>query len=383
MQTRVHVRNLIFVGGMSSAQFYPEERRFVEELSVHFDRMVYLNGIGLRGLRLHQVSAIVRRLRRTSEKSEQLQHLEHRTLLIVPERKVMQLINIKWLRSQLRRLAHPAPGEWAIWIRFPSKELVAAIEGIPFSRVVYEPIDPYADHPSFSRGERKRVLAAEARLTQRATVIASARTVSERLGIAGGGCYWLPLGMDELSQASDLGLPDAIGRPRLLVIGSLDWRIDQRLIAQIAQSHPEWQLVLAGPQVVKFNKDVKAFRNIHFLGPIPTDRAASVIADCDVALIPYCLTDWTRASLPLKAFDYLSSGKPVVSTALPELSVFGDVVDAVPPSEFVSRIEQVLENDSAESARRRRERAGRFTIQSRASRAIEILAEERLKTAPH
>src|ERR1700693_5119629 len=308
---------------MTAGGFYPEERRFVEELSKHFTRTAYLNGIGVRGFRPHQLAAIVKRLRHTHEPGRRGQTIDIRSLLIIPERRAARALNVRWLERQLRRIAMPSPDRWAIWTRVPSKELVAAIDRIPFGCVVYEPIDSYADHPGFSTSERKRIRSGEAMIIKRAPVIAAADTVARRLRSAAGGCHWLPLGMDGRAArnvAAKPRLPTVIGRPRLLVIGTLDWRIDLPLIENLAIRRPEWHLVLAGPEVSRFPKEVKSLANIHFLGPIPTDQSAAVIADCDVALIPYKLTPWTIASLPLKVFDYLAAGKPVVCTQLPELS---------------------------------------------------------------
>lgn len=367
-----HIRNLIFIGGMSNAPFYPEERRFVEELSVHFNRLVYLSGIGLRGLRPHQVVSMIRRLRRP-RRGSRISSVENGSLFIVPERRLMGFVNETWLRHQLMKVARHSPNDWAIWIRFPSKELVAAVEGVPFARVVYEPIDPYPELPTLSPNERKLVRAAEQQIIKRATVITAARAVSQRLRSATGDCYWLPLGMDQSAKLHQLGLPPAIGRPRLLIIGSLDWRIDQSLVADVGRLHPEWQLILVGPRAVKFRSEITALPNVHFMGPVPTERALSVIAECDVGLIPYYLTEWTRATLPLKVFDYLSAGKAIVSTLLPELSLFGDVVDAVPRSEFIARIERVLAGDDAKAQERRRLAVAPFTIRARASRAVEIM----------
>jgi glycosyltransferase involved in cell wall biosynthesis len=94
-----------------------------------------------------------------------------------------------------------------------------------------------------------------------------------------------------------------------------------------------------------------------------------------VTLIPYRLTDWTTACLPVKVFEYLAEAKPVVATPLPELELFRDVVTLVPAEQFEVAIAQTLANSEQSAPERRRNAANRFTLQARARQAAELLQE--------
>jgi glycosyltransferase involved in cell wall biosynthesis len=98
-----------------------------------------------------------------------------------------------------------------------------------------------------------------------------------------------------------------------------------------------------------------------------------VIADCDVALIPYRLTDWTSACLPIKVFEYLAEGKPVIATPLPELEGFSDVLTLASPDRFEAAIVEALGDSEQAAGMRRRQAASRFTLQARAVRAGQLL----------
>jgi glycosyltransferase involved in cell wall biosynthesis len=76
--------------------------------------------------------------------------------------------------------------------------------------------------------------------------------------------------------------------------------------------------LLVGP--VNSGKDqLDAYSNIIMVGAKPYEALPSYLSNIDVCLIPFKLNDITLASNPIKMYEYLAAGKPVVSTALPEV----------------------------------------------------------------
>jgi hypothetical protein len=88
------------------------------------------------------------------------------------------------------------------------------------------------------------------------------------------------------------------------------------------------------------------------------------------------MTDWTRACLPVKVFDYLAEGKPVVATPLPELSLFKDVVKLVPPENFEAAIVEALKLTGPKVREEFRRASRRLTMQDRAMHAAGVLQGE-------
>lgn len=368
------MRGLIFVGMLGPDSHNPEERRFVEELAGHFDQVHYLRGIGIKGLRPHQLASIPSRITDRRRKPRGDSPIRIGSLRIVPLRFAAARLNIAWLRRQLEKMTQGAPREWTLWTRFPSPELVSAVLDLPFGQVVYEPIDRYVAAPNFSTAERERMATAEARLIERATVVTGGRGLAEQFRMAAGGSHWLPFGQDLDNHSDGPGLPAEIGRPRLGVVGRLDWRLDEPLLVGLMTRHLEWRLVLVGPRAQPWGSDLERLQNVHWLGLVPSERVRSLIAGCDVTLIPYRLSEWTRACLPVKLFDYLGEGKPVVATPLSELAPFADVVTLAPPDQFDVAVERALAETTPQAADSRRRAASRFTIQDRARRAAALLA---------
>ncbi|MGI4803626.1 MAG: glycosyltransferase family 1 protein [Janthinobacterium lividum] len=104
--------------------------------------------------------------------------------------------------------------------------------------------------------------------------------------------------------------------PKLGFYGVIDERFDIELIRAIADVRPTWEFMLIGP-VVKINRDhLPKNKNIHYLGQKSYEQLPTYLSGWDVALIPFMLNDSTKFISPTKTPEYLSAGKPVVSTAI-------------------------------------------------------------------
>jgi glycosyl transferase family 1 len=239
--------------------------------------------------------------------------------------------------------------------------------------IVYEAVDDYAAEPVYTRKERHRLKVAEAELCTRAIVITASAGLAKRFEDAPHGCYWLPIGHDARLKAATTLVPRDTPRPWLAVAGSLDELADEELLFEVATERPKWHLVLAGPRARTWGRTLEGLPNVHWLGSLKPEEARGVIADCDVALNPCVLNEWTADALPVKIFDYLAEARPIVSTQMAELERFGDLIELVPAERFVSAIERALTVDNPQQAARRRETAARFTLQDRARRAFELV----------
>lgn len=176
----------------------------------------------------------------------------------------------------------------------------------------------------------------------------------------------------------------SVGAPILGFTGNIHEWIDGDLIRDVAVQRPSWQIVLIGPvrDVGDTLKEVAKFRdlsNVHMLGAKDYDVLPHYISWFDVCLIPYKLNDTTKVSETVKFYEYLATGKPIVSTALPPLRRWGDAVFlAANPQEFVECVEKALKEPPS-SQERRRGLARKNTWDSRAKTAIELIREAWIK----
>ncbi len=154
-----------------------------------------------------------------------------------------------------------------------------------------------------------------------------------------------------------------IPHPIIGMVGNLHQRIDFNLIGHIAVSHPEWSIVIVGdwsgadPDFVNSDliKKLKKTANIHWMGHQPLEILPNYIKAFDVCIIPYVPDDPFNISCsPLKLYEYLATGKPIVSTKLPSVDEYSGVVRiGCDYREFEREIRLALEENDGMPARRR------------------------------
>jgi len=143
---------------------------------------------------------------------------------------------------------------------------------------------------------------------------------------------------------------ERIPRPRLGYIGALsDFKVDFNLLTAIVDQRPDWQLVLIGDeregQADQQLADLAKRESVHLLGWRPYGELPRYMAGLDVALLPQLINDYTQAMFPMKFFEYLAAGLPIVSTPLDAIRDYKSLYRlALDPASFVDAIRATLGN---------------------------------------
>lgn len=165
--------------------------------------------------------------------------------------------------------------------------------------------------------------------------------------------------LDEATAVPDELLEIARRGPVVGFVGAVsDYKLDLSWIERAARARPDWQLVLIGPVgMADPSTDVSRARrlpNVHLLGARPYAELPRYIKGFDVATIPYRLSEHTASVFPIKFFEFLATGKPVVISALPSLAQFHDAVLVAEDADaFVTRCAEAMAEDSPEARARR------------------------------
>lgn len=155
----------------------------------------------------------------------------------------------------------------------------------------------------------------------------------------------------------------AIPSPRLGYVGTVNPKIDFPLIAELARRRPTCNFVFVGqvstPGAVADAERAKcaALQNVHFLGAKRRDEVPSYAINMDVNLICYRLSDqsWEKWGYPNKLHEYLAAGRPVVSSDMPSIRPFAEVVHIASGVEgWQQAIEQALLDGGRGTPERRR-----------------------------
>jgi len=239
---------------------------------------------------------------------------------------VNQRFQTMLVRRAARRLGFVRP---ILWIDHPLE--ADQIERHGERLVVYNCMDNYPAFWSSTPRRRRLVEGLERRVIARADiVVASARGLVRRCASARD-VRLLPNACDADLFRGGLGrtLPETLGglrRPLLGYVGTISHWVDLELVAELAARHDEADIVLVGPVE---NVDIRPYArvpNLHLLGAVPYEQVPGYINAFDVCLIPFVSNELTEDVDPVKAYEYLALGKPVVAVGLPELARHVDLV---------------------------------------------------------
>jgi len=156
-----------------------------------------------------------------------------------------------------------------------------------------------------------------------------------------------------------------------------DW-LNWELIKEVVSKGKEFDWVFIGPSIVDMT-DFRKLSNFHYLGKKPYSELPNYLAHFACAHIPFAYTPLTMHVNPVKLYEYLAGGAPVVATPLPEYEAFKDVCEvAKTADEYLEAIRRAVSSDSPE---KRAERAKRVAHESWEKRieAYMKLIEELLK----
>ena len=261
-------------------------------------------------------------------------------------------INTSLLRTQLRaalRRHYPNARKVVQWIHHPHQSWV--YRALPGCGTVYHCYDEYnyADSGEFNEGKWD----AEKTLLQTVDLVfVTSSVLEERRAPFARRIEILPNGVPAFFLRNT-GVSDAdieqIAHPRIGYVGTIFPVIDFEMLHQVFAARPHWQLVMVGP--VHPRSPVKALAqlpNVSLVGPRPHEVLPSVLRQFDVGIIPIGINGFTRPLIPLKLFEYMGAGVPIVSTAFPELEQYSSVLELVAcePSAFADAIERTLAQDA-------------------------------------
>lgn len=156
------------------------------------------------------------------------------------------------------------------------------------------------------------------------------------------------------ARDSDLSIPDdiaSIPSPRIGFIGNFNEKLDLELLVQLAQQRPDRSLVFIGAENGQASfkrsnlyRQLMGLPNVHNLGWRTYESLPAYMKAMDICLMPFRLNVWMKNSHPSKTYQYLAAGKPVVSTALPEVLSLDNVIAVTRNNEeFITAVEVALE----------------------------------------
>jgi glycosyltransferase involved in cell wall biosynthesis len=362
-------RDIVCVGFADwDAELWTNQHHLMSRLARE-NRVLFIESLGLRRPQLagRDLTRLWRRLRRGLAPPREADGLWVLSPLVLPlhghraVRALNRYLLLAGVRRAVRRLGLRRP---ILWAYVPQAEVL--IDSLQPALVVYHCVDDIAAH---ERIDTISFRAAEERYAGRADlVLASAPALAARLRTISSNVLDAPNVADTelFSRALGPGRPDAamseLPAPRIVFTGAIAAvKLDLQLIAELASLRPSWSFALVGPVGLGDPRtDVStlaAAPNIYMLGARAYAELPDVLRAADAGLIPYARNELTESIFPMKVYEYLAAGLPVVATPLPALAGIADVGSAPDAAGFAALLDEALAADDPEARAARSQRA--------------------------
>lgn len=234
-----------------------------------------------------------------------------------------------------------------VWCYPPNSQ--PFLDNLPHAVSCYDCVDDYSAFPGAWATVTRRM---EQRLLRKVdAVFTTAQSLFDAKKQFNKNTYFVPnvADFDHFNQAMHLAPAQRIAdlpHPVIGFVGALNFKIDGELLKSLFELRPNWSFVFVGPDRGLGIDRFLSCRNAHFVGRKEINELPGLMAGFDACMIPYSINRYIRSVLPLKFFEYLATGKPIVSTPMPELEKFAPLVDlGSNADELVHAIERRLGDD--------------------------------------
>jgi glycosyltransferase involved in cell wall biosynthesis len=238
--------------------------------------------------------------------------------------------------------------DFVLWFTFPNQEPLTKY--LKFGFMVYECMDEYSGlERSFGKSLFKNY---ELSLLKKSdlTIVTAEKLYKSKSG-SSRNIILSPNAAETGFFASSLN--DEIEKPKIFsnqnpvigYIGAIREWLDVDLMEEVITKNPDLNFLFVGPVATDVEK-LKRFSNVVFQGYIPYKELLPFVKLLDVAIIPFKINSLIENTNPIKIYEYLAAGKPVVATQFPEALNLVPLVSAAVREDFSQAIRDQIKNNS-------------------------------------
>ncbi len=246
-----------------------------------------------------------------------------------------------------------------VWTRVGTNLVWQSIMGIREKLLVYQVVENFPYSPKINRSLRSRFIESDMKFCKFSDLIfASARGLAEMKRNINSKTFFFPNGVDSdvMRRMREESRCKNIPGPIVGFVGAVASWVDCELLLKVAKMRPEYSFVILGP--IAEEVDISSFRglsNVHIEGVVSYENLPMWYSSFSVGLIPYKVNEFTQYTFPSKMAEYLAMGMPVVSTQLPEVMAYSDIVYITRNAEEMCRaIDRAIEGGFENEKMRKR-----------------------------
>lgn len=295
-------------------------------------------------------------------------------------------INEKIIRDRIRRVIKKKDIKDFIYINSFNFHYPRIADELQPALSVYQCVDPMIIPYDMKHG----ILSENELVAKSDLVICTSKQLYEEKKQQNRNTFFIPNAADlsHSSKALDEKLEihpllDHIKKPHIGYTGAIERRFDFDLIQSVAEANKDKSFVFAGSLIPAFVPEwFLKTDNIYYIGRLPFDDLPSLVKGFDVAIIPFKKDKVSKTIFPLKLFEYLGAGKPVVASNFnPDLEEFthGFVSYCDDSASFSNAIEVALKLNDPHLKQARLTIAAENTWEKRGREIADLLAAELIK----
>jgi len=362
--------NIICVSSIDWDFIWQGHQEIMSTFAAHGNRVLFIENTGVRVPNLKDLPRLKKRFHnwfhsiKGIRKERENLYIYSPLILPFPYSKIARWINRSLLVSALERWVKSIGfSNPILWTFLPTGLILDIVRSVDSKIVVYYCIDNF----SASSPVAKKIRVTEEQLLRRADLVfVTAKNLYDWCSRYNEDVHLFPFGVnidvyEKASGGGRAGSPKDIAslrRPVVGYVGGIHKWIDFDLVESLAEEHPDKSFVFVGP----LQRDVerlKKYPNVHFLGQKRYEDLPYYVSRFDICTIPYLITEYTKNVYPTKLNEYLTLGKAVISTAIPEVEAFnernGEIVHVAKTKEdFSSLVGSLASKADSDAVRARR-----------------------------
>jgi glycosyltransferase involved in cell wall biosynthesis len=236
--------------------------------------------------------------------------------------------------------------------------MVSLVDSLQHDLLIYQCVDEHSANPGV---DSAGILEAEKQILSKADiVVTTSRKLLENKKIYNNKTIYLPnvadVSLFQHAMDSDLAIPEEvlhIPPPVAGFIGNITaYKVNLSMISSVARKNKDWSFLLIGPwgggDPSTDLSELQTIPNVFLIGPRPYEHLPAYIKKFDVCILPMNNNQSMSYSFPMKFFEYMASGKPIVGTAIPALDEFREYYRVANDEEsFSKNLKQSLIEDNS------------------------------------